>query len=61
MKVCEVIRLLERDGWKHVRTSGSHPQFQHPVKRGTVTVAGNPGVDMPPGTLRSILQRANLQ
>jgi predicted RNA binding protein YcfA (HicA-like mRNA interferase family) len=61
MKVREVIRLLERDGWKHVRTSGSHRQFQHPVKRGTVTVAGNAGVDMPPGTLRSILKRANLQ
>ena len=60
MKVREVIRLLERDGWRHVRTTGSHRQFQHDVKRGTVTISGNPGTDMPLGTLRSILKRAGL-
>ncbi len=60
MKVREVIRLLERDGWQHVRTTGSHRQFRHPAKPGTVTVAGNLGVDMPIGTLRSILKRAGL-
>ena len=40
MKVREVIRLLQQDGWCHVRTRGSHRQFQHPEKAGTVTVAG---------------------
>jgi predicted RNA binding protein YcfA (HicA-like mRNA interferase family) len=60
MRVREVIRLLERDGWRHVRTTGSHRQFQHGVKRGTVTVSGNLGTDMPLGTLRSILKRAGL-
>ena len=55
-----MIRLLERDGWRHVRTTGSHRQFQHGVKRGTVTVSGNLGTDMPLGTLRSILKRAGL-
>jgi predicted RNA binding protein YcfA (HicA-like mRNA interferase family) len=61
MKVREVIRLLERDGWRHIRTTGSHRQFQHPIKPGTVTVAGNLGFDMPIGTLRSILKRAGLK
>src|SRR4029079_170001 len=37
MKVREVIRLLQQDGWRHVRTRGSHRQFQHPVKAGIVT------------------------
>lgn len=53
--------MLERDGWRHLRTTGSHRQFQHPVKPGTVTVAGHSGVDMPIGTLRSILKRAGLK
>jgi predicted RNA binding protein YcfA (HicA-like mRNA interferase family) len=61
VKVREVIRMLERDGWRHVRTAGSHRQYQHAVKPGTVTVAGNPGTDMPPGTLGSILKRAGLK
>jgi predicted RNA binding protein YcfA (HicA-like mRNA interferase family) len=61
MKVREVIRMLETDGWRLVRTSGSHRQFQHPAKPGTVTVAGKLGADMPVGTLGSILKRAGLK
>jgi len=61
VKVREVIRLLQQDGWRHVRTKGSHRQFQHPVKPGTVTVAGKLGVDIPPGTLNSILKSSGLK
>ena len=43
MKVRDVIRLVENDGWRHVRTKGSHRQFQHSVKSGTVTIAGKLG------------------
>jgi predicted RNA binding protein YcfA (HicA-like mRNA interferase family) len=46
-----VIRLLEDDGWVLVRTEGSHRQCKHPVKNGLVTVAGKPGLDVPPATL----------
>lgn len=38
MKVREVLTLLEADGWFLVRTKGSHRQFKHPEKNGTVTV-----------------------
>ncbi|MDQ2974015.1 MAG: type II toxin-antitoxin system HicA family toxin, partial [Acidobacteriota bacterium] len=55
MKVKQVIRLLEEDGWYQVRTRGSHRQFKHPSKSGTVTVSGKPSIDVPPGTLNSIL------
>jgi predicted RNA binding protein YcfA (HicA-like mRNA interferase family) len=61
MKVREVIKLLEGDGWRHVRTTGSHRQFQHSGKSGTVTVAGKLGVDVPIGTLNSILKQSGLK
>jgi len=56
-----VIRLIENDGWFHVRTTGSHRQFHHPTKPGTVTVAGKLSVDVPAGTLNSILKQAGLK
>lgn len=61
MKVRELIRLIESDGWMLVRTKGSHRQFQHPTKLGTVTIAGNPGVEVPAGTLNSVLKQTGLK
>ncbi len=61
MKVKDVIKLLKDDGWQVVRMKGSHRQFKHPIKPGVVTVAGNPSVDIPPGTLNSILKQAGLK
>ena len=45
------MRLVQHAGWHHVRTKGSHRQFQHPERPGTVTVAGKLGTDIPAGTL----------
>ena len=61
MKVRDLISLIESDGWVMVRTKGSHRQFRHPKKPGTVTVAGKPGVDIPAGTLNSVLKQAGLK
>ena len=61
MKVKDVIKLLEADGWRQARMRGSHRQFKHPDKPGLVTVAGKPSVDMPPGTLSAILKQAGLK
>ncbi|MEP7338254.1 MAG: type II toxin-antitoxin system HicA family toxin [Acidobacteriota bacterium] len=61
MKVHEIIKLLEDDGWRLVRTRGSHRQFHHPTKPGTVTVAGKLSLALPPGTLNSILKQAGLK
>jgi predicted RNA binding protein YcfA (HicA-like mRNA interferase family) len=61
MKVRDVIRLLQQDGWRHVRTRGSHRQFRHAAKAGTVTVSGKLGRDIPPGTLNSILKSSGLK
>ena len=60
-KVREAIRLIERDGWRLVRTKGSHRHYRHPRKRGTVTVPGKPGDDLPRGTWNSILKQAELK
>lgn len=61
MKVRELIKLLESDGWYLDRTKGSHRQFKHLTKSGTITVAGNPGVEMPTGTLSAILKQSGLK
>jgi predicted RNA binding protein YcfA (HicA-like mRNA interferase family) len=61
MKVREVIRLLEADGWFLVATRGSHRQYKHSAKPGRVTVAGKPSDDVAPGTLNSILKQAGLK
>jgi len=61
LKVEDVIKLIEKDGWVLVRTRGSHRQFHHPVKSGTVTIAGKESVDMPPGTLNNVLKQAGLK
>jgi predicted RNA binding protein YcfA (HicA-like mRNA interferase family) len=60
MKVREVVKLLEEDGWYLLNTKGSHRQFKHPVKKGRVTVAGHPGDDLHPKTLASILLQAQI-
>jgi predicted RNA binding protein YcfA (HicA-like mRNA interferase family) len=44
-----------------VRTKGSHRQYHHPTKPGTVTVSGKPSVEVPIGTLNSALRQAGLK
>ena len=61
MKVRDVIKRLETDGWYLARTKGSHRQFKHPHKAGLVTVAGKPGVDVPAGTLKNIWRQAQIE
>lgn len=61
MQVKDVIRMLEDEGWFQARMKGSHRQFKHPARPGTVTVAGKPNVDIPMGTLQSILKQAGLK
>lgn len=61
MKVKDLIKLIELDGWVQVRMRGSHRQFNHPKKPGTVTVSGKPNVDVPLGTLNSALKQAGLK
>jgi predicted RNA binding protein YcfA (HicA-like mRNA interferase family) len=61
VKVRDVVRMLEDDGWYLVRTRGSHHQYRHSEKKGLVTVPGNPNHELAPGTLNSILKQAGLK
>jgi predicted RNA binding protein YcfA (HicA-like mRNA interferase family) len=61
MKVRVVLQILKEDGWEIERTRGSHRQLKHAIKRGTVTVSGKLGIEVPPGTLNSILKQAWLK
>ena len=59
-KVRDAIRLVEQDGWSLIRTRGSHRQYRHPNKLGTVTIVGKPGDDLPRGTWASVMKQAGL-
>jgi predicted RNA binding protein YcfA (HicA-like mRNA interferase family) len=61
MKAREVIRVIESDGWVHVRTTGSHRHYRHASKRGVVTIPGHMNDDLHPKTLKSILKQAQLE
>lgn len=61
VKVRDMIRRVEQDGWVHVRTSGSHRHYKHPTKPGTVTIPGKPSDTLKPGTESSILRQAGLK
>jgi len=61
LKVGEILKLIEADGWYLVVIKGSHRQYKHPSKPGRVTVAGKPSAVLPPGTERSILKQAGLK
>ena len=53
--------MIEDDGWFLVRTKESHRQYHHSYKRGTVTVAGKPNLDLNPKTFKSIIKQAGLK
>jgi predicted RNA binding protein YcfA (HicA-like mRNA interferase family) len=61
MKVRDVMKLLVEDCWFQVSQSGGHRQFKHPAKPGRVTIAGKPGHEIAPGTLRSIARQAGMK
>lgn len=61
MKVKDAIKKLEQDGWYLKRTKGSHRQFKHPAKSGTVTVSGKLSKEIPIGTLKSIWKQAQIE
>jgi len=60
MKVREIIKIIQKDGWYLKRTKGSHRQYKHDSKPGLVTVPGRMSDDLAIGTLKSILKQARL-
>ena len=60
MKIRNVIKFIETDGWYHIRTTGSHRHYKHPVKKGIVTISGHPDMEMAKKTLNCVLKQAGL-
>ena len=61
MKIRDVLKVLEEDGWRIYRIKGSHRILKHPLKKGIVVVAGNLNKDVAKGTLKSIGRQAELE
>ena len=54
--------LIEKDGWFLHHQTGSHRQFHHSMKTGTVTLAYHKIGDMvPQGILASVLRQGGLK
>jgi predicted RNA binding protein YcfA (HicA-like mRNA interferase family) len=53
-----MIDEVEADGWYLHRQRGSHRQFKHPSKKGTVTIAGKPSKDLSDAMVQSIRRQA---
>lgn len=60
MKAREVIRLLKRDGWYLDSQEGSHRHFEHPTKRGKITIAYKDGEEVPDYVVKRIRREAGL-
>ncbi|MGH3926173.1 MAG: type II toxin-antitoxin system HicA family toxin, partial [Pseudonocardiaceae bacterium] len=60
LKVRDLIKRVEADGWYQVSQRGSHRQFKHPTKKGRVTIPGKLSWELYPELERSILRQAGV-
>lgn len=61
-KVKEIIDIIEADGWFFSRQKGSHKQYKHPLKAGTVTVPDHGrNEELEHFLVNSILKQAGLK
>ncbi|MGH3983255.1 MAG: type II toxin-antitoxin system HicA family toxin [Pseudonocardiaceae bacterium] len=60
LKVGEIIKLIEHEGW-YLHTVRGSRQFKHPDRGGRVTVAGKRSDTLHQRTERSILRQAGLE
>jgi len=61
MKIRDVMKLIEKDGWYLARIKGSHRQYKHPSRRGLVTISGHLDDDIARGSFNSIIKQAGLK
>lgn len=58
----DIEKIIKSDGWYHIRTRGSHKQYEHPIKKGLVTIPFHKKPkDLPKKTVASILKQAGLK
>ena len=59
MKVRDLIKTLQKEGWILKNQEGSHRQYIHPTRSGKVTIAGHMSDELDPKTKKSILKQAS--
>lgn len=60
LKVKQLIRIIERDGWVQSRTSGSHRIFIHRHKKGIIIIPYHGNRNLPKGLVIEILKMAGI-
>ena len=60
MKPKDLIKALEKDGWRVVRVDGSHHIMKHSTKPGMLVIPLH-NKDLKPGTLNNIIKQAGLK
>ncbi len=61
-KYREVRRALRENGFRHLRTKGSHEVWEHPDGRKAVLAgAGKDNREVPTGTLKAIREQTGIQ
>lgn len=61
VKVSKILRELKKDGWYISRTTGSHREFKHLIKKGVTTVNGKESDDVAGFLLKSIEKQSGLK
>ncbi len=61
MKQRDLLKLVQKDGWRYDYSTGGHNHYKHPTKPGKVTFCGHPSDEVAPKTLISILKQAGLR
>jgi len=56
----DVIKVLSKLGYQHVRTSGSHAILNKQTEKGKITIPVPLHNELAKGTLKSIMRQANL-
>lgn len=56
----ELVRALERDGWRELRRRGSHAIMGHPTEPGRAVVPIHGGAILPPGIVARVLSDVGL-
>jgi predicted RNA binding protein YcfA (HicA-like mRNA interferase family) len=58
IKPRELVRALQKAGFKIHETSGSHVHLKHPIRPGRVTVPYHERFDLPKHIVKSIIRQA---
>ena len=61
MKVKQIRKLIQADGWVYSYSKGSHHHYVHAKKPGKVTIPGSDSDELHPKTLKTILIQAGLK